>query len=279
MLHVNMLSGGLASWATGKLVAARHGTENLVHLFADTCYEDADTYRFLPEAVANIGGTFVRIADGRNPWQVFNDEKMLGNTRIDPCSKILKREILDRWLRQNCDPADTTIYVGMLWFERQRFLGGKVVNGVRQPGLQERMKQKGWHYESPLIDPPHLSKAEIRGWLEREGIDPPQLYDDGWHSNNCGGRCVKQGQAGWKMLLRKRPEDYLECERQENALREKLGDVSILRDRRGGTTKPLPLAVLRQRIEQGEGCDQLDFGKGCECMFGDSEDAPETVES
>ncbi len=261
MLHVNMLSGGLASWATGKLVAAKHGSDNLVHLFADTRYEDPDLYRFLPEAVANIGGKLVTVCEGRTPWQVFHDLRFVGNTRVAPCSRILKREPLDAWLAANCDPANTVVYTGLMWFERHRWDGRR-----DKPGIRERFADAGWKAEAPLIET-QLSKADLRSWLEREGIDVPGLYDDGFHSNNCRGACVKQGQAGWRQLLLKRPETFAEVEALENAERERLGDVSMLRDRRGGKTKPLPLTVLRERIEDGEGCDMLDFGKGCECVF------------
>jgi hypothetical protein len=54
--------GGVASWMTAKRVAAMHGTDGLVLLFADTLMEDEDTYRFLEAGAANVGGEFVRLA-------------------------------------------------------------------------------------------------------------------------------------------------------------------------------------------------------------------------
>lgn len=269
MLHVNMISGGGPSWAAGKWVAKHHGTDRLIHLFADTLWEDADLYRFLPEAVANIGGKLVRLCEGRAPWELFRDAGMIGNTRADLCSRALKREPLARWCEANCDPADTTFYIGYLWFERKRFEGGR-----GKPGLRERMAAKGWRYEAPLIyEPQPLSKADILAWMEREGLTPPVLYDEGFPNNNCAGRCVKQGQAGWAHLLKVRPESFAEVERLENEQRARLGkDVAMLRDRRGGKTVALPLTVLRERIERGEGCARLDFGEPCQCLFPDQEE-------
>ena len=267
-LHVNMMSGGIASWAAGKLVAAQHGTENLIHLFADTNWEDEDLYRFLPEAVANIGGKLVRIADGRTPWQVFRDERLLGNTRIDPCSKILKRELVRAWLKEKVDPATTTVYVGIAWHERDRFLGDP--SRPDRVGIRDRWLP--YRCEAPLLEDPHLSRNAMFAWLAREGIDPPRLYEQKFPHNNCRGACVKAGHAQWALLLRTNPETFAEAEREEEALRTYLGkDVAILRDRRGGTTKPLPLKVFRQRQEEGEKCDLLDWGKGCQCFFGDDE--------
>ena len=50
MQHVVMFSGGAGSWMTAKRVAEKHGTDNLILLFADTLIEDEDLYRFLDEA-------------------------------------------------------------------------------------------------------------------------------------------------------------------------------------------------------------------------------------
>ena len=81
MKHIVMFSGGLGSWMTGKIVAERHGTDDLILLFADTLIEDEDLYRFLEEGAESIGGEFLRIAEGRTPWQEFFDTRFLGNSR------------------------------------------------------------------------------------------------------------------------------------------------------------------------------------------------------
>jgi 3'-phosphoadenosine 5'-phosphosulfate sulfotransferase (PAPS reductase)/FAD synthetase len=119
--HIVMFSGGIGSWGAAKRVAAKHGTDNMTLLFADTLIEDEDLYRFIEEAAADVGVPLTRIAEGRTPWQVFNDVRYLGNTRADPCSRVLKREVCDRWLAKNCDPAKTTVYVGIDWTEEHRF--------------------------------------------------------------------------------------------------------------------------------------------------------------
>ena len=63
------------------------------------------------------------------------------------------------------------------------------------------------------------------------------------------------------------PERYARAEAAEVKIRALLGkDVSILRDRTGGTTKPLTLAALRQRVEdQPDQLDLFDEG-GCGCF-------------
>jgi hypothetical protein len=43
------------------------------------------------------------------------------------------------------------------------------------------------------------------------------------------------------------PDRYAHAEAEEQRLRAELGDVAILRERRGGVTRPLPLTELRRR--------------------------------
>jgi hypothetical protein len=65
--------------------------------------------------------------------------------------------------------------------------------------------------------------------------------------NNCAGMCVKGGQKHWLHLLEVFPDRYAEAEAREQQLRAELGDVAILRERRGGVSRPLTLAELRGR--------------------------------
>lgn len=54
--HIVFYSSGISSYVAAKRVAAEHGAENLILLFADTGIEDIDNYRFLHESAELIGG-------------------------------------------------------------------------------------------------------------------------------------------------------------------------------------------------------------------------------
>lgn len=266
MKHVVMFSGGIGSWAAAKRVVARHGTADVVLLFADTLIEDEDLYRFLADAARDIGVPVTRVADGRTPWQVMRDERVIGNTRFDPCSKILKRQACDRWLRENCDPAETTLYLGIDWTEGHRFDDGS------GRGAKHRLARQGWHAEAPLCDAPFHFKGDLVAELEAAGIAPPRLYAMGFPHNNCGGFCIKAGQAQFANLLEHFPDRYREHEAEELATMAHIGHpYTILRDRRGGQTRPLPLAELRRRIEGGGDFDRDEWG-GCGCFSGPVEE-------
>lgn len=260
MKHVVMFSGGNGSWAAAKRVAERHGTENMVLLFTDTRMEDEDLYRFIKEAAANVGVPLTTITEGRNPWHVFFDERFLGNSRVDPCSKILKRQMADNWLTANCDPTDTICYVGVDWTEEHRYTR-----------LRDRRAAEGWRYEAPMCDAPYLVKKDVTAWIAREGLTQGRLYDMGFAHDNCGGFCIKAGQGHYANLLQKLPKRYARHENMEQAFITFIGKpVSILTDRSGdGKKKPLTLKDLRIRIESGAQVDAFEIG-GCGCFLDDA---------
>jgi hypothetical protein len=268
MRYIVMFSGGIGSWGAARRVAEQYGTAEMTLLFTDTGIEDEDLYRFLDEAAANIGAPLVRIADGRTPWQVFFEMRFLGNSRIDPCSKILKRQMADRWLREHCDPAETVIYLGIDWTEAHRFDDGK------GRGAKYRYAKNGWCCEAPLCTPPYLTKSDLLGILTVEGITKPHLYQLGFAHNNCGGFCVKAGQGHFLNLLRTMPDRYALHEAEEEKFRHFLDkDVAILSESRAGQGKrPLTLRALRQRAEAGGQIDLYEIG-GCGCFLDDDQEA------
>lgn len=252
MKHVVMFSGGVGSWAAAKRVAEAEGTDDLVLLFTDTKMEDQDLYRFLSEAADDVGGWLEEIAEGRDPWQIFFDERFLGNTRADPCSKILKRQLSRSWIENRFEPHEVVVYVGIDWTESHRF-------------ERARKAWKPFELRAPLCDPPLVEKSELLLDLRDAGIEPPRLYDLGFPHNNCGGFCIKAGQAHFANLLRHLPDRYAYHERREQELSEHLGrKVTVLRDRRDGSTTPLSLREFRERIEHDVQPD-LDWG-GCGCF-------------
>lgn len=264
MTHLVLFSGGVGSWAAAKRVAAQHGPENMILLFTDTKFEDEDTYRFLREAAENIGAKLEIIADGRDIWQVFKDKRFLANSRVDVCSRILKREMADKWISDHFTPAEVTCYIGIDWSEQHRY---------------DRLwpRKMPYVYRAPLCDPPYLTKAEIHKWAESEGIKRQRLYDIGLPHANCGGGCVKAGQAHWRHLYRMWPERYLLWEQKEQEMYEFLPSAKpFLSITENGVRAFISLRDFRiQFLEQENTCqiDMFDWG-GCGC-FSDQEDQDE----
>lgn len=256
MSAVVMFSSGAGSWAAARRYVDQHPSEDVTLLFADTRIEDEDNYRFLHEAAADIDRELVIVADGRTPWDVFNDEHMIGNNRVAICSRRLKQEPARKWLEANTDDA-TTVVVGIDWSEDHRL-----------PAVQRGYAPRP--VVAPLCEAPFIDKAAILADLRSRGIEPPRLYAEGFAHANCGGACVRAGQGQWAHLLKARPETFAEWERNEWDFRERFGfDVAILRDRRNNQTRPLLLSTLRERVENTpEQIDMFDIG-GCGCFVDD----------
>lgn len=280
MIDLVSASGGTGSWATANRVKVLRGSSESIRLvFSDTLIEDGDLYRFLVASSADIfdvdlpagwdaspsredclalarahlpGLTW--LIEGRDVWQVFHDKRYLGNSRIDPCSRILKRELIRGWIEATYAPEDVVVHLGIDWTESHRF---------------ERAEPQWAPYRvtAPLCAAPYLEKADIHADLERRGIAVPRLYAMGFPHNNCGGFCVKAGQGAFKLLLEQLPARYAEHERREEELRAYLGkDVAIMKDRRGGGMRPLTMREFRERLEaEAIEVDELDLG-GCGCM-------------
>jgi hypothetical protein len=248
---VVQLSGGAASYVAAKLALEEFGHDGTALVFADTKEEDEDLYRFLGDVERHLNHPVIRIAEGRDIWQVFFDERMMGNSRVDPCSKLLKRRLLDRW-RENC-AADCVVIIGYDANEEHRLKTFR----ARMAPVQVR---------APLLER-GIWKERALEMVETDGLRLSRSYALGFPHDNCGGFCVKAGQATFALLLETRPERYARHEAKEEEFRAFIGkDVSIMRDRRGGVSRPLTMRAFRERHErEPKLTDRFDFG-GCACM-------------
>ncbi|MFF8786893.1 phosphoadenosine phosphosulfate reductase family protein [Streptomyces sp. NPDC015125] len=234
--HVVQFSGGVGSAVTALRVAERLGTRNMTLLIADTRAEDPDLWRFSDDVARLLGLELTVVRDGRDPWEVFADQRFLGNDRLAPCTFFLKQKPCRDWMAEHAPPEGTIAYVGIEPNDRDR---------RRIPAIARNWQP--WQTEFPLADGPDATKDQLLDEVRALGIRPPLLYELGFQHNNCSGACVRAGQRQWKHLLATLPERYSHAEAQEEQLRELLGNVAILRDRRGGTSRPLTLAELRIR--------------------------------
>lgn len=284
--HLINYSGGICSWSAATRVIQKHGLEHIKLVFADTIIEDDDLYRFILETVSHFAGRprkyhcfslppltemdsrkealarmrkdtmcsfpfFVWLADGRTPWELMRDQGVIARSGLDLCSRVLKRDLLNGWADKNAPEA--VRYFGIDWTEAHRLEGVK----ARLAPVQ---------CEAPMCEPPYLSKFQMLNLIHNIGITPPRLYLLKFPHNNCGGFCVKAGHAHFAHLLITMPDRYTYHEAQEQAMRDAVGDHSMLSDRTGGTKKPLTLKELRERIQaQGE-LDMFDWG-GCGCAI------------
>ncbi len=239
--HIVSVSSGLGSAFTWKLMCDRYGPENVTGVFTDVNGEHPDNYRFLAETQYLLGSRLVKITnDGKTIWDVMIERRFLANTQVDLCSRILKREAFQSWLRDHSDPSDTIIYLGIDWTEIHRL-----------DRARPRWAEAGWQMQAPLCEPPYPGKMDAQKWLDVAGVRRPALYDMGFAHANCGGGCVKAGIADFRKLLFADRNWYINWwEAGEERVRQHLGkNVSILRDRSGKRTRPMTLREMRERID------------------------------
>ena len=253
MKHIVLYSGGLSSFFTAKIVVEKYGAENVLCLFTDTSTEDEDLYRFIKETISLLGCDLKVLKDGRDIWGVFTDVKFMGNSRIDPCSRVLKRDIFSKWLKKNFKPEECILYYGINWDEEHRYIK-----------IKERWQP--YQVEAPLCDPPIIGLNEMKDFLTSVNIDIPKLYTMGFPHNNCGGFCVKTGQAQFKLLLEKMPERYMQHEEAQEKLFETIGSRRpFIRMQRDGDLKYLSLKEFREHLQSNGQIDLFDYG-GCACF-------------
>lgn len=254
-------STGLGSAEVARRSIEQHGPDNVILLTADTRVENADNWRFAHEMVNKLGRgvRWEVLCDGRTPMQVGRDHRAVPSDRMAICSRVLKRELLRTWIDENCLPGHDQIALGYDWTEPKRL-------------TKALPHWDPFEVICPMMDEPLIEKMTLAAfWTDELGIKPPLLYDLGFPHANCGGACVRSGQAAWKMTLEQLPEVYAEWEREENLTMVTLGKkVTILTDRtvealagNNGKRVPLSLTEFRHRI-QGGGVDDGDMG-ACGC--------------
>lgn len=237
MKHVVSIGGGLSSTLyLPELLIKKYGPENVTLLMARLPNEDPDLWRLCSAVEQALGVPITYIGLDLTPWDIFFRERYLGNSRIDPCSKYLKREVLKRYLREHFDPADTTLYVGITWDEVHRL-----------KDISQRWGEIGFQVEAPLVSEFHLTRKEqLEDCQARFGF-VPRLYKWGFAHNNCGGACIKAGLREWARLLWYLPEVFAWWQENEQRFIAEIGAYTILREERNGERRYLTLKEFRER--------------------------------
>lgn len=268
------VSGGSGSAVAWYRALQWWGKDRVVPVFADTCSEDEDLYRFLVDCEQAFGQTITRLKqfndDGSDMdiWDCFDRHGIAQIPKAGNACKAsveLKQKPLDAFAGSN---ELNVIAVGYSITESERMLS-----------LNKAKKQTVVY---PLVAKPVLGECEIHEELRRIGIEPPRVYQDGFVHNNClgAGGCILSGLAQYAAVRRLKPEAFRYAKQRSQAFYEKTG-FSVLRDQRNGEVKPYTLEELDQEAQQGR-----DFGNAwqsnCTCMspmlFSLDEITPEEVE-
>lgn len=213
--HIIFFSGGKSSFSVADWVKKNYPNDNIVLYFTDTLWEDEDLYRFIKEASDKLKLPLLTHSMGLNPIQLMYKQRVLFNSRIGNCSRVLKMKVASDFLKKGIIPeieywrnkeflkqddfiTEATLYFG-IGFEEMH----------REPPIRKNWKP--FEVCMPLIDE-IIDNNEI---LKKYDIKQPRLYDMGFSHNNCKGRCVKAGQGHFKNLKDKMPDVFDELKEQE----------------------------------------------------------------
>lgn len=258
MKHIVSLSGGISSALAAERVINRYGRDNMTLWFADTSWEDDDLYRFLDDCMARWGGELVRYTDGRTPLEVADDQNIIPNQRIAPCTHELKVKPFVRYLKAQAKPV--TVHLGLDWTEVHRMEAPKrnyeAIDGVT--------------VDYPLMWQPY----ELRNYFDvvrlEWGIAIPRLYGMGFPHNNCGGRCVKQGMREWKRLQIHFPERFAavrDWETERRAGGDARANYAINRKQTKQGAVPITLAELETSWQPDDGGAVQEDMFACFCSY------------
>jgi hypothetical protein len=181
MKHIIGFSGGAASAVAAKIVRDQHPGEEVILLFHDTRTEPADNDRFRADVAQYLDLPITDDSDGRDIWQVFDDEGFLGNHLMTPCSRHLKQERGNRFLMAN---QPCVFYLGYTVEEWQR--------GQR---TYARFASLGIDVRYPLIEEKITKEQCLDRVTKCWGLQLPEMYSWANHANCIP--CVKGGMAYW----------------------------------------------------------------------------------
>lgn len=189
---VCQFSCGAASAVATKLALAQYGATRDVQIInAFLKEEHADNRRFALDCERWFGRQINVLRDekhGASIIQVFKRKQYLKGRFGAPCSRTLKRDVLDAWKR----PDDIMVF-GYTMEEEDRL---------------DDFREHNPHLTvlAPLIDA-GLGKEDCKAMVHRAGIVLPTMYLMGYDNANCI-RCVKGGEGYWRAIRHDFPEYF-----------------------------------------------------------------------
>lgn len=217
--HIIFFSGGKSSFSVADYVKTNFPDDNIVLYFTDTLWESDDLYRFIYQASDRLQLPMLTHSAGLNPLELMFEKKLVFNSMIGDCSKILKMKVAREFLKKGIEPPIVK------WRNKEHL---KVEDFTKKAilyfgiGFEEMHREaairKNWQpfqVEMPLIDN-IIDNDEV---LRKYNLRQPVLYDMGFSHNNCNARCVKAGQGHYKNLLEQMPDVFYELVEQEHHIK------------------------------------------------------------
>ena len=202
MKHVVKFSGGAASAVVAKLVIEEFGHDDVILLYSDTKSEHPDADRFRMQVCKFLEHDMTVVADGRDLWQLIDDNHTLPGQFMPFCTQLLKQRPAERYLKT-------------LTEEYTSYLGFSTSEIRRAQRSMARAAVDGELVRFPLIEHGINSDECKRIIREEWKICLPEPYKHLEH-NNCI-PCFKAGSKRyWQAIARYFPEQFeMACKAEE----------------------------------------------------------------
>lgn len=191
---VCQFSCGAASAVATKLTLAEFGATRDVQIInAFLKNEHPDNRRFAADAQAWFSREITVLRDekyGADVIEVFRRKNFIKSRKGAPCSRELKRKLLDAWKQ----PGDVMV------------LGFTAEEADRLDDFRERNPDRS--VMAPLVDK-GLTKEDCKAMLQRAGLTLPTMYLQGYENANCIG-CVKGGEGYFRGIREDYPAQFKE---------------------------------------------------------------------
>lgn len=246
-------SAGAASAVATKLILAEVPRDRVVIINAFIKEEHEDNRRFLRDCEAWFKHPITVLRDTKyeaSTDEVWRRERFMMSRKGAPCSKFLKRKLLDSF-RQ---PGDITV----LGFTADARDAARL-DRFFDPDSDSLPR-------APLVER-GLTKADCLAMVERAGIELPIMYRLGYHNANCVG-CVKGGEGYWNKIRRDFPERF----EQVADIQESLGPGAYL-FRNRATGERYSLRSLSPTAGRYPDEPNIECGFSCEIAEQDLENA------
>ncbi len=190
--RVSCFSAGVSSAVATKLAI----DEIDLILYTHIGDQHADTMRFVKDCEAWFGKpvTILQSHHKTVSSAITSNGKYINGQFGAPCTRILKREVRQKWEQENVALYPLQYIWGLDASEGDR--ATKILNHL--PEFQHRF---------PLIEK-RIWKSEAHEILRASGIKRPAMYELGYHNNNCIG-CVKGGMGYWNKIRVDFPEVFI----------------------------------------------------------------------
>lgn len=242
-----MFSGGASSSYLAYLVVKEYGREDTILLHTPTYAEDPDADRFRKEVAEYLGMEITVEEDGRDLWELIEDNNCLPSYFIPFCTTDLKiKQSRKFWNRLKDQGLDFIVHFGYGADEWRRVQ--KQLVRFEKEGIKSKY----------LIFERRIDDKEIKRIIQEDWeIELPRAYKYLKH-NNCI-PCFKGGKGHFKQVAKYYPEQF----KRAMALEEKIGHTVF---------KDCTLQDLWDEVQASK--NQLTFledddswGIPCDCIY------------